>query len=325
MSLSQHVNTIRELAPKLNEAVDTANRTIKTVEAFLHEHGVGVAASVVFESESVASEGDDTQAGSPPIRRERRLSYGRLAGSFRIHVSIAERRAGEESGAESSDLERVVSETPWDSCSREVKLAAVAVLPALIERLAASLTHAVSGATESANVAASLMNVLTGEPTESDPFMFAVDLRTEFESAVEHFFEWQRFEEYPQIAYVDRERNRLVYMFESDDDAADLCGGPEDAARNAAARERIESDPDRFIEVEELDDDALPEFIESDWTDDAALKRETAECYHRNRRRYRAFKDNAPPEAVEAFYAYQDRQRKEDVRAWLAEQGIELD
>jgi hypothetical protein len=127
--LRQQIESLRSLAPLLNNATDEAAQVVQAVEQFLGEQlSLGVSAeSGAFEQQPRTIDGTEHLTVSC-------LAYGRLAGKYRLHVLITTER---QNLATPWDNGIISSEqTAWSSCPREVKLQSFSKLPELLGILA---------------------------------------------------------------------------------------------------------------------------------------------------------------------------------------------
>ncbi len=89
---------------------------------------------------------------------------------------------------------------------------------------------------------------------------------------------------YPQSICLDRQTGEIILFFENDNHAWMEAGIP--AEENRAARQQVESMPDRFLEIPGLSHGAhhqiLKEFLDSDWTDDEELRQKSRGAYFRS-------------------------------------------
>jgi len=112
----------------LNAATDQASKLVALVEKFLVEElHIGVSAEVCYE-EVPAGTDDDNHA----LRIRNSLAFGRVGGSFRIHV-VRETVAVDDGASARTTLaqERIL----WPSCTRETKLKAFEKLPELLDKI----------------------------------------------------------------------------------------------------------------------------------------------------------------------------------------------
>ena len=88
------------------------------------------------------------------------------------------------------------------------------------------------------------------------------------------------FEAYPQSVFLDSETGDILWVYDNDEDATESGISPEN---NRTDRERIESDPSRFIELEGRthpeQHEILNGFLDSEWTDDEELSAEAQAAY----------------------------------------------
>jgi hypothetical protein len=126
--LRRRMAKLREIAPRLNAATDQASKLVAMVEKFLVEElHIGVSAEVCYE-ELPAGTDDDDHA----LRIRNSLAFGRVGGSFRIHV-VRETVAVEDGASARTTLEQ--ERILWPSCSRETKLKAFEKLPELLDKI----------------------------------------------------------------------------------------------------------------------------------------------------------------------------------------------
>lgn len=146
--LQRKMDALRAAASKLNAATNQAAKTVSALDQFLGEElSLGVSArSSCFHQESAPriDDDEDLDAGERSIFSY--LAYGRVAGTFRLHVLDSIQRRTEAGAWE----ELQVQETYWSSCSREVKLRSFACLPELLETLTKITESMASGAMETA-------------------------------------------------------------------------------------------------------------------------------------------------------------------------------
>lgn len=126
--LKRRMARLREIAPRLNAATDQASKLVAQVEKFLVEElHIGVSAEVRYE-EVPAGTDDDNHA----LRIRHSLAFGRVGGSFRIHV-VRETVDVDDGASARTTLaqERIL----WPSCTRETKLKAFEKLPELLDKI----------------------------------------------------------------------------------------------------------------------------------------------------------------------------------------------
>ncbi len=124
------------------------------------------------------------------------------------------------------------------------------------------------------------------------------------------------------LGYLDRETGEVTWIFEIDEDAEYGVGIPAD--NNRRERERIEEDPDRFLEIPGLSHgehhDILRGFLRSRWCDDQRRLENAEEAYSGSIGRWkRHVRDD---EAIHAFYDFQDAAITELAEEWLRDNGI---
>jgi hypothetical protein len=125
------------------------------------------------------------------------------------------------------------------------------------------------------------------------------------------------------LGYLDRDSGEVIWIFEDDDDAEMVINIPADD--NRRERERIEADPDRFLEIPGLDHgdhhDILRAFLRSSWCEDERRLENAAEAYSGSIGRWkRHVRDD---DAIHAYYDFRDATLTKLAEEWLREQGIE--
>jgi hypothetical protein len=128
-----------------------------------------------------------------------------------------------------------------------------------------------------------------------------------------------------QFAYLDRYTGEVIWGYEDDEDAEMEVGTP--AKENRTVRQRIETAPERYLEIHALDhgDDheILRAFLKSDWTDDDALWRQTKYAYRGSIGGWkRAVNDR---DVIHAYYDFSNRRAAEMADEFLREHGIAPD
>lgn len=124
------------------------------------------------------------------------------------------------------------------------------------------------------------------------------------------------------LSFLDRQTGEIVWIFETDEEAEMAAGLP--AEDNRRDRERIEADPDRFLEIPGLDHgehhDILRRFLRSPWCDDERRLENAEEAYSGSIGRWkRHVRDE---DAIHAYYDFRDAWVAEMAEDWLAENGI---
>lgn len=128
--LRKKLAALRAAAPALNKATDEANDVVAAVEKFLAELSLGISEEAdAFDIRPATGVGEDGDRSRWEVYSH--LAYGRVGGAHRIYV-LQETRQDDENGREV----HAVEETPWPSCSRQVKLQAFATLPELLGKIA---------------------------------------------------------------------------------------------------------------------------------------------------------------------------------------------
>lgn len=125
-----------------------------------------------------------------------------------------------------------------------------------------------------------------------------------------------------QLTYLDRQTGDVMWIYLSDDDAYMEAGLP--ASENRLDRERIEAQPDRYLEIPGLDHDdhhqILKRFLRSGWTDDEDREHNAYESYFGSIGKW---KQNVNDEgAIQALYQYQEQRIAELADEFLLENGI---
>ena len=128
---------------------------------------------------------------------------------------------------------------------------------------------------------------------------------------------------YPQSAYLDRETGEIYWVYEEDKYAEMEAGVP--AEENRALRERIESAPEQYLEIPGLGHgehhQILRAFLESDWTDDEALRNSALHAYCGSIGRWK--KSVADRTVIHAYYAFRDSRMKQMAEKFLRDHGID--
>jgi len=127
---------------------------------------------------------------------------------------------------------------------------------------------------------------------------------------------------FPQSTYLDLLTGDVVWLYDDDHDAHMEAGlAPEE---NRAGRERVASDPDRYLAIPGLDHghhhDILRRFLGSEWTGDEPLRQRAEQAYSGSIGRWKRDIDN--DEAVHAFYAFQEDEIAKRAEEFLTENGI---
>jgi hypothetical protein len=123
-SLRSQIARLRELAPRLNDVTDKANRLVQIVEKLLGEElSLGVSGSAVIS--------DHAQDGN---RQTVRLLYSRYDGKFRLHIHDYTLL---------DDGQEFETNTVWSSAARDVKLAAFQKIPDLLADITQKVEQAI--------------------------------------------------------------------------------------------------------------------------------------------------------------------------------------
>lgn len=110
---------------------------------------------------------------------------------------------------------------------------------------------------------------------------------------------------YPQSTWLDLSTGDVIWIYENDDDA---CSDGLPSEENCHWRERIETEPEGYLEIPGLDHgdhhEILKRFLRSDWSNDEVQMQRAFDAYSGSIGRWkRAVCDL---ETVNAFHAFQD-------------------
>lgn len=124
------------------------------------------------------------------------------------------------------------------------------------------------------------------------------------------------------LGFLDRRTGDVIWIFETDEEAEMEAGIPADD--NRRDRERIEAEPDRFLEIPGLyhgdHHDILRAFLRSSWCDDERRLENAEEAYSGSIGRWkRHVRDE---DAVHAYYDFRDARVKDLAEEWLRDTGI---
>ena len=112
---------------------------------------------------------------------------------------------------------------------------------------------------------------MTGSDDEAD-FRTAFDRDVTFHDA------------YSRSTYLDRQSGQILWIYDNDEDARWDAAVP--AEDTAADRQRIITNPDHYLKIPGLVHGAhheiLKKFLNSEWTDDEAVKRMARGAYTRS-------------------------------------------
>ncbi|HSU68146.1 MAG TPA: hypothetical protein VLJ39_14810, partial [Tepidisphaeraceae bacterium] len=129
------VAKLRALSPKLNSAVDQAQRVVLQIEHFLvHECQVAIQADVpvAYNDKGVAVT---------------LLRYGRVDGKFRICLT-------------STDCDSRFVSRAWTECDRSEKLASFPLLPKLVLAVTKAVENQINATNQTTNTVSTLMSAL---------------------------------------------------------------------------------------------------------------------------------------------------------------------
>ena len=127
---------------------------------------------------------------------------------------------------------------------------------------------------------------------------------------------------HPQRTWLDRSTGNVIWFHECDEDAFFEAGIP--AEENREERERIEADPERYLEIPGLDHGEhhgiLKKFLGSDWTDDETRRRRTGAAYTGSIGRW--MRDVGDEGAVRAFREFREARIAAMAEEFLRDNGI---
>ena len=132
----------------------------------------------------------------------------------------------------------------------------------------------------------------------------------------------------PWTAFLNVKSGDIHWVYENDEDAAEIMGSAHDGAQdNADLRAEILRSPDRFVEIPVIEHSErcgmLGEFLSSDWTDDGYAKQRAKEADQRSIRRWVSDVDD--DETVDAFRTFQANAIQASAEDFLRDHGIEAD
>ena len=127
----------------------------------------------------------------------------------------------------------------------------------------------------------------------------------------------------PQLTYLGRRTGSVIWVYETDDHAYMEAGIPAD--ENREERERVEGNPDRYIEIPGLDHgdhhEILKAFLSSGWTDDEEQRRNADLAYFGS---IGGWKQSVNDQgAVNSFYDFRDQRIRMLAEEFLQENGID--
>ena len=127
---------------------------------------------------------------------------------------------------------------------------------------------------------------------------------------------------HPQWTWLDRSTGNVIWLYECDEDAYGESGIS--AGENREERERIEADPERYLEIPGLGHGEhhgiLKQFLGSDWTDDETRRRRVGAAYSGSIKRWMG--DVGDEEAVDAFREFRGAQIARLAEEFLRESDI---
>ncbi|MGO9462728.1 MAG: hypothetical protein ACLQIB_57585 [Isosphaeraceae bacterium] len=134
--LNKRLSALGDIAPELNAAADEVNQTIKMVEKTLvDELKLGVSARsnpISVDRQRVTDKYTDLTVDEEVTRY---LAFGRVSGSYCIHIVEATDRQGANRGHFDQEVDS--TSIPWSRCDRELRLMAFEQLPTLLDRILA--------------------------------------------------------------------------------------------------------------------------------------------------------------------------------------------
>jgi hypothetical protein len=160
--LPENLDALRSMASQLNAATAEAGAVISAVEQYLGEEiCIGVSgASPPFDSQRAIGDGEREHLVTS------HLAFGRVSGRDRIFVL----KATLEKTEWTEHFSKVVAEdhTPWDACSREVKLQSFAMLPALLGNLAARVEEVAAQTSRTVQTVRELLDAIRQAPPAAE-------------------------------------------------------------------------------------------------------------------------------------------------------------
>ena len=126
----------------------------------------------------------------------------------------------------------------------------------------------------------------------------------------------------PRRFLLDRSTGEVLWFYERDEDAFFEAGMP--AKENREERERVEAEPERYLEIPGLDHGEhhgiLREFLRSDWTGDEVRLLRADAAYSGSIGRW--MRDVGHEEAVRAFRAYREARIAAMAEEFLRDNGV---
>ena len=139
---TETLDSLRAIVPQLNSAVEEAASVVQAVDRFLAEElaiSTWAASRPFDQHRTIGDDGRELLVTS-------HLACGKVAGKYRLHVLTAtlDKPEGKEQFTHIVNEERI----PWSSCPRDVKLQSFAMLPELLNILAARVSEIASQTTK---------------------------------------------------------------------------------------------------------------------------------------------------------------------------------
>jgi hypothetical protein len=158
--LQEDAARLRGVVAQLNAAAAEAAAVVQAVDLFLgDELSIGVSAtSRPFDTQRASGSGSGSGSGDGDLVVTAHLAYGRVQGKDRLHVL----KATHEKNDWNEDFTKTVSEdrTPWQACSREVKLQSFAKLPELLTNLANKVEEVTSQTSRTVETVRALIDAM---------------------------------------------------------------------------------------------------------------------------------------------------------------------
>ena len=150
--LSEAIEQIRKLSPKLNTVTDQADAVLVQIEKFLNEEcSIGIPGEVCISDTPVES-----TDGGEERWCSKSLVYERVEGRYRTAIkSVTCTR--DHDGDIREEPDDVI---PWPRCPRNEKLAAFNSLPSLLQDIAKKATAAVKNTEKATATLESIVNAI---------------------------------------------------------------------------------------------------------------------------------------------------------------------
>ncbi len=133
------------------------------------------------------------------------------------------------------------------------------------------------------------------------------------------------YDTYSQSVHLDLETGDLLWVYDDDENAYMEAGIPPE--ENAGIRQRVETSPDRYLEIPGLDHgdhhDILREFLNSESTDDEDARLWASQAYFGSIGGWKQAVDDES--IVQAYYDFRDLKTTEMAEEFLRSHGIEPD